>query len=254
MNLFDLSGRVALVTGGNGGIGFAMARGMATAGARIVIAARNADKNKQAVLALRELQIEAESIEVDLSDPEATRAAVTSAEKMFGRLDILVANAGTNIRKPPQDYALAEWQSILDINLTSAFVAAQSVYPIMKRGGGGKIITTGSMMTLFGAPFAAAYAASKGGLGQLTKALATSWAVDNIQVNCVLPGWIDTELTVGARAQVPGLNEHVLQRTAAGRWGKPDDFDGIAVFLASRASDYVTGALIPVDGGYSAQS
>ena len=253
MNLFDLSGRTALVTGGNGGIGLAMARGLAQAGAAIVVAARNAEKNRRAVEELAGLGVPAEAIEADLSEAEAVRGVVAEAERRLGRLDILVANAGTNIRKPPQDYSLDEWHTVLDINLTSAFVAAQAAYPAMKRQGGGKIITTGSMMTLFGAPFAAAYAASKGGIGQLTKALATAWAPDNIQVNCVLPGWIETELTVRARQDVPGLHEHVLARTPTGRWGVPDDHAGIAVFLASRASDFVTGACIPVDGGYSAQ-
>ena len=253
MSLFDLEGRVALVTGGNGGIGLAMARGLAQAGAAIVVAARNAEKNRRAVEELAGLGVPAEAIEADLSEAEAVRGVVAEAERRLGRLDILVANAGTNIRKPPQDYSLDEWHTVLDINLTSAFVAAQAAYPAMKRQGGGKIITTGSMMTLFGAPFAAAYAASKGGIGQLTKALATAWAPDNIQVNCVLPGWIETELTVRARQDVPGLHEHVLARTPTGRWGVPDDHAGIAVFLASRASDFVTGACIPVDGGYSAQ-
>jgi 2-dehydro-3-deoxy-D-gluconate 5-dehydrogenase len=121
----------------------------------------------------------------------------------------------------------------------------------MVRAGGGKIINIGSMMSLFGAPYAAPYAASKGGIVQMTRALATSWAKDNIQVNAVLPGWIDTDLTRGAREQVPGLHERVLARSPSGRWGKPDDFAGIAVFLAAPASDFVTGTAIPIDGGYS---
>jgi 2-deoxy-D-gluconate 3-dehydrogenase len=121
----------------------------------------------------------------------------------------------------------------------------------MVRAGGGKIINIGSMMSLFGAPYAAPYASSKGGIVQMTRSLATAWAKDNIQVNAVLPGWIDTDLTRGARAQVEGLHERVLARTPAQRWGEPDDFTGIAVFLAAPASDFVTGAAIPVDGGYS---
>jgi 2-deoxy-D-gluconate 3-dehydrogenase len=121
----------------------------------------------------------------------------------------------------------------------------------MKRTGGGKVINVGSMLSIFGASFAPAYGASKGGIVQLTKSLAVAWAPDNIQVNAILPGWIDTELTVAARAQVPGLNDRVLARTPAGRWGTPDEFEGIAVFLASAASNFITGAVIPVDGGYS---
>jgi 2-deoxy-D-gluconate 3-dehydrogenase len=121
----------------------------------------------------------------------------------------------------------------------------------MREGGSGKIINIGSMLSILGAPYAAAYGASKGGIVQFTRSIATAWAPDNIQANAVLPGWIDTELTQGARRQVPGLNERVLARTPAGRWGVPQDLAGIAVFLASSASDFVTGTAIPVDGGYS---
>jgi 2-deoxy-D-gluconate 3-dehydrogenase len=148
---------------------------------------------------------------------------------------------------------LAEWRQVLDTNLTSAFLMSRAAYPIMKAQGGGKIINIGSMMSIFGASFTPAYAASKGGIVQLTKALASAWARDNIQVNAVLPGWIDTELTIEARRQVAGLHERVLARTPADRWGVIDDMAGIAVFLASAASDFVTGTAIPVDGGYSSQ-
>ena len=178
---------------------------------------------------------------------------VEEAAKRLGRLDILVNNAGINIRKQPQDYTLDEWHAVIDTNLTSAFVASQAAYPHMKKAGGGKIVNIGSMMSIFGASFTAPYAASKGGIVQLTRALASAWANDNIQVNAVLPGWIDTELTRGARKQVQGLHERVLARTPAGRWGEPEDLAGIAVFLCSPASDFVTGTAIPVDGGYSVQ-
>jgi len=140
---------------------------------------------------------------------------------------------------------------VLETNLTSAFLCCQAAYPAMLEAGGGKMINIGSMLSIFGAGFAAPYGASKGGLVQLTKSLACAWAKDNIQVNAVLPGWIDTELTRQARKQVAGLHERVLARTPAGRWGDPADFAGIAVFLAGRASDFVTGAEITVDGGYS---
>ncbi len=150
-----------------------------------------------------------------------------------------------------QDYTEAEWHTVLDTNLTGAFLCAQAAYPAMKQAGGGKIINIGSMMSLFGAPYATPYAASKGGIVQMTRALATAWAKDAIQVNAVLPGWIDTEMTRTARRQVDGLHGRVEARTPAGRWGVPADMAGIAVFLASPASDFVTGAAIPVDGGYS---
>ncbi|HEY0526388.1 MAG TPA: glucose 1-dehydrogenase [Stellaceae bacterium] len=251
--LFDLTGRVAIVTGGNGGIGLGMARGLATAGARIVVAGRDAAKNAEAASALAALGTEAIAVAVDVTDAESCRAMVRQAVERFGRLDILVNNAGTNIRKEPQDYTLEEWRTVLDTNLTGAFVCSQAAYPEMLKAGGGKIVNIGSMTSLFGVPFAAPYSASKGGVVQLTKSLATSWAKDNIQVNAVLPGWIDTALTQRGRRDVPGLHERVAARTPAGRWGAPDDLAGIAVFLAGSASDFVTGAAIPVDGGYAAQ-
>ncbi|HET9490216.1 MAG TPA: glucose 1-dehydrogenase [Methylomirabilota bacterium] len=250
--VFDLKGRVAVVTGGNGGIGLGMARGLAAAGARVVVAARDQDKSRVAVAELSRLGPAALAIPVDVSDEASVTALVRAGREQCGRIDILVNNAGTNIRKPAHELSLAEWHQVLDTNLTSAFLLARAVYPVMKTGGG-KIINVGSMMSIFGASFAPAYGASKGGMVQLTKSLAAAWARDNIQVNAVLPGWIDTDLTRRARQEVPGLNDNVLRRTPAGRWGVIDDLAGVAVFLASPASDFITGAAIPVDGGYSIQ-
>ena len=249
MNLFDLKGKAALVTGGNGGIGLGMARGLAAAGAKVAIAGRDARKNS---LAAKELG-NAIALEGDLKDEKATRALVDQAAEKLGRLDILVNNAGINIRKQPQEYTLEEWHEVLDTNLTSAFVASQAAYLHMKRAGGGKIVNIGSMMSIFGAAFVAPYGASKGGIVQLTRALACAWARERIQVNAVLPGWIDTALTRQARKDVSGLHERVLARTPAGRWGAPEDLAGVAVFLCSSASDFITGTAIPVDGGYSVQ-
>jgi len=249
MTAFDLTGKVALVTGGNGGIGLGMAKGLADAGATVMVAGRDGDKNSHAVKALGGNAV---SVAADMAEENGVKAVVDATVKKFGRLDILVNNAGINIRKSPQDYSLEEWHRVLNINLTSLFVCCQAAYPHLKVRGG-KIINIGSMMSIFGASFAAPYGASKGGVVQLTKSLASAWAAENIQVNAVLPGWIDTELTKGAREQVSGLNEKVLARTPAGRWGAPQDMAGIAVFLASPASDFITGTAIPVDGGYSAQ-
>jgi len=251
MNPFDLTGRVAVVTGGNGGIGLGMAQGMAAAGATVVLAGRNATKGAAAVKTIKDASGKAEFAEVDVTSESSCRALIDGAAARHGRLDILVNNAGTNIRKVPDVLALEEWHKVMDTNLTSAFVCTHAAYPHMKKAGGGKIINIGSMLTVFGLPFSPAYGASKGGIVQFARACAAAWAKDNIQVNSVLPGWIDTELTVGARQQVEGLNERVLARTPAGRWGDPKDFAGIAVFLASAASDFVTGTAIPVDGGFS---
>jgi 2-deoxy-D-gluconate 3-dehydrogenase len=251
--LFDLSGRVAVVTGGNAGIGLGIAKGLAGAGAAIVVAGRRVHKNLEAVKGLEPLTVDALAVELDVTKEESCRAMVEHTVKRFGRLDILVNNAGTTIRKQPETYTLAEWNEVIDTNLNGAFLCAHAAYPHMKNGGGGKIVNIGSMLSIFGASFAAPYAASKGGIVQMTKALACAWAKDNIQVNAILPGWIDTPLTQSARREVSGLNERVLARTPAGRWGEPDDLVGIAIFLASGASDFITGTAIPVDGGYSSQ-
>ena len=250
---FNLAGKAALVTGGNGGIGLGMAEGLVLAGAAVAIAGRDLGKNAAAVARLTKLGARAICISADLTKEQSCRAMVEEAARGLGRLDILVNNAGTNVRKAPQDYSLAEWQHVLDSNLTSAFVASQAAYAHMRTAGGGKILNVGSMMSIFGASFVAPYGASKGGLVQLTRALACAWAKDNIQVNAVLPGWIDTALTQRARTDVPGLHERVVARTPAGRWGTPQDMAGIAVFLCSSAADFITGTAIPVDGGYSVQ-
>jgi 2-deoxy-D-gluconate 3-dehydrogenase len=252
-NMFDLSGRVAIITGGNGGIGLGMATGLAEAGASVMIAARNPEKNQAATATLKAGGADVDSMVVDVTDESSCRAMVRDTVNRFGRVDILVNNAGTNIRKQPQDYTLAEWRTLLDTNLTSAFLCSQAVYPELRKAGGGKIINIGSIMSIFGAPFVVPYSASKGGMVQMTKSLATAWAADNIQVNAVLPGWIDTDLTRAGRKAIPELHDRVVARCPAGRWGVPEDLAGIGVFLAGPASQFVTGTAIPVDGGYSIQ-
>jgi 2-deoxy-D-gluconate 3-dehydrogenase len=251
MKLFELAGKVAVVTGGNGGIGFGMAEGLARAGANIAVVGRNREKSTAAVQDLEKLGVQAVSVETDVTDESQIQAMVDKVVETFGRLDILINNAGTNIRKRPEDLSADEWHQVLDTNLTSAFLCSKACYPQFQEAGAGKVLNNGSMMSIFGAPWTPAYAASKGGMVQLTKALATAWAADNVQVNCFLPGWIDTDLTRRARRDVPGLHERVLERTPAGRWGDIADFRGLAVFLASPASDFITGTAIPVDGGFS---
>jgi len=251
--LFDLSGKVAIVTGGNGGIGLGIARGLGQAGARLAIVGRNRSKSDEAARALaEECGIETLAIAADVAqESECQRIAQESLER-FSRIDILFNNAGINIRKLPQEFSLDEWQRVLDINLTSAFMISKACYPSMKSVGGGKIINIGSMTSIFGSSFASAYATSKGGIVQLTKSQALAWAQDNIQCNAILPGWFDTELTRKAREEIEGLHERVLARIPTGRWATPEDMAGTAIWLASRASDYVTGVAIPVDGGYTA--
>ncbi len=248
MKLFDLSGRVAIVTGGNGGIGLGMATGLVNAGASVVIAGRNKEKSARAAAALGE---RARAIEVDVADEKSVHALVDQTASAFGRIDILVNNAGIAIRKQPETYSLDEWRQVIDTNLTSEFLFSQAVYPHMVKAGGGKIINIDSILSIFGIPVAVPYGASKGGIVQMARSFAAAWAKDNIQVNTILPGWIDTELTETARVQIEGLNDRVLARTPAKRWGSPDDFAGITVFLAGPASDFVTGTAIPIDGGYT---
>ena len=191
------------------------------------------------------------AVHADVTHPEHIERAADEVLEAFGRIDILFNNAGINIRKPPHEMALAEWNEVLSANLTSAFLMSKAVYPAMKREGGGKIVNIGSMTSIFGAGFAPAYATSKGGIVQLIRSLALAWAPDNIQVNAILPGWFDTELTLKGREEIPGLHERVLARIAQGRWAKPADMAGTAIWLASHGSDYVTGIAVPVDGGYT---
>lgn len=249
--MFDLSGKVAVVTGGNGGIGLGMARGLAKAGAGIALFGRNAAKNEAAVCEIAGLGAKVSAHAVDVTDAAGVEGAFDDVAKRYGRIDILVNNAGTNAGGRPENLSEEDWHTVLDTNVTSAFLCSKACYPRLKQAGGGKIMNCGSMYSLFGASFAPAYAASKGALVQLTKSLAVAWAPDNIQVNAFLPGWINTDLTAGVKIQLPELHGSVLMRTPAGRWGEPSDMEGIAVFLASRGSDFITGAVIPVDGGYA---
>jgi 2-deoxy-D-gluconate 3-dehydrogenase len=245
---FDLTDKVAIVTGGNGGIGFGLARGLADAGAAIVIAARDPEKNTRAVAALQQSGAKVLSISTDVRDESAVQAMVNAAVQAFGRVDILINNAGINIRKAPQDYTIDEWQQVLNTNLTGVFLCSRAVYPFMVKAGGGKIINIGSMTSIFGSNVSPAYAATKGGVVQLTKSLAIFWAKNNIQVNAILPGWIHTDLTASASSE---RYQFIRSRIPHGRWGEPNELAGAAVFLASRAADYVTGIALPIDGGYT---
>ena len=254
MKLFDLKGKVALVTGGNGGIGLGMAKGLAGAGADVAIAGRNKAKADAAVAELRALGVKAEFVALDVLSETSCRDVVKNTVGTFGRVDILINNSGTNIRKQPQDFTLEEFHEVMDTNLTGAFLLCQAVYPHFLQQGGGKIINLGSIASFMGSAVGVAYAPSKGGILQLSKVLAVAWAKDNIQVNAILPGWIDTPLSVKSRAEIPGLEQAVIGRTPAGRWGRPEDFAGAAVYLASAASDFVNGASLVVDGGYSSKA
>jgi len=251
MDLFKLTGKTAIVTGGNGGIGLGVARGLADAGANIAVVGRNAEKNASAVDSLTTRGVQAIAVETDVCDSEQVARMIDIVKTEFGGIDILVNNAGTNIRSRPEDVSEDDFHTVMNTNLTSAFLCAKACYPHMKAAGGGKVLNNGSMLSLFGSPWGMSYGASKGGIMQMTRSLACAWAEVNIQVNCFLPGWINTDLTRGAREQLPDLHDRVLSRTPAGRWGDIEDMAGLAVFLASPASNFITGTAIPIDGGFS---
>ncbi len=250
--LFDLSGRVALITGGNGGLGLGMALGLAHAGADIAIAARNAEKNAAAVAEIESTGRRATAIPTDVTSDSDIDDMVSRAVANFGHVDILINNAGATVRKAPEDITSAEWDNVINVNLRAAFLSCKAVYPHFKAQGGGKIISIGSMYSIFGGGGSGVpYSSSKGGIVQLAKSFAVAWAGDNIQSNAILPGWFMTELTQAIPETQPERFDLINRRIPMGRWGEASELQGTAVFLASRASDYVTGAVIAVDGGFS---
>lgn len=251
MTLFDLSGRVAVVTGGNGGFGLAMAKGLVAAGAKAVLVGRDRAKSAAAVDEIRASGGEALAFEADVASADAVSELFAWLDKTTGRVDILVNNAGINQRHLPQDFPLDMWNEVLQVNLTSAFLCSQQAHRRMSRKGHGKIINIGSMTSILGAPMSPAYGASKGAMVALTRSLAAAWAAEDIQVNAILPGWIETELTRRQMQEMSGLRERILGRTPARRWGVPEDLVGAAVFLASDAAAFVTGTALVVDGGFS---
>jgi 2-dehydro-3-deoxy-D-gluconate 5-dehydrogenase len=247
--LFDLTGRVALVTGGNGGIGRSIALGFADAGASVAILGRNAAKNEKVLAELESRGVRAIAIQADITDVAQIEPAVARVEKELGPVGILVNNAGIGLIKPSLEVPLEEWNRVMAVNLTASFLLSQAAGISMTRREAGKIINISSIYGLFGNPVAASYSASKGALIQLTKSMAIEFAPSNVQVNVIVPGYFHSDLTEQFKATP--FYEETTKRTPAGRWGQTDELAGTAIFLASRASDYVTGATLVVDGGYS---
>lgn len=251
-NLFNLKGKVALVTGGNGGLGLGMALGLAEAGANIAIAARNPDKTSDAIKQIEGVGVRAISVPTDVTKETEIESMISQTLDKLGHIDILVNNSGVTMRKEPEDLSSDEWDHVLNVNLRACFLASKTVYPHMRDRGSGKIINIGSMTSIFGGGGSGApYSSSKGGIVQLSKSLAVAWAKDNIQSNAILPGWFTTELTAAIPERQKERYQLISSRIPAGRWGEPEELAGVAVFLASPASDYVTGSVIAVDGGYS---
>jgi 2-deoxy-D-gluconate 3-dehydrogenase len=253
LDAFSLSGRVAIVTGGNGGLGLAMAGALGSAGAKVAIVGRDEAKGATAIRSLQEQGIDAIFVAADISSQAGAKAMRDGVRNAYDRIDILVNNAGINIRKLPQEYTVEEWHTIQRSNVDSAYFCSVAVHPDMVEAGGGKIINVGSMMSIFAAAWNVPYSASKGAVVQLTRGLAAAWAKDNIQCNVILPGWFNTEMTASSRKRLPELEKSVEARTPAGRWGEPSEMGGVIVFLASAATTFVTGVSVPVDGGFSIQ-
>jgi len=249
MNLFSLTGRTALITGGNGGIGRGIALGLAKAGANILIAGRNQSKTDKVVEEAISLGVACTGIQCDVSSKADRSAAIELAQERFGGLDILVNNAGISAGGPAEAIPEETWDEVMNINLKAVFRFSQAAYPLLKDSVSGKIINIGSEYSLFGSAFVVPYSASKGGVIQLTKSLAVAWAKDNIQVNAIIPGWITTDMT--APVEASPMFDTIVARTPAARFGDPQELQGAAVLLASSASDFITGISLPVDGGYS---
>jgi len=250
LDLFDLTGKVAMVTGASKGLGKAMAAGLAKAGSDLALCARNPDDLRRAAAEVGKFGTRVETFPLDVVDRESILEAVDSILSRFGRIDILVNNAGINIRKTVLDLSEEEWDSVLDTNLKGYFLVSQAVAPVMIRQGGGKVINLSSIFGAVGMNHQAAYAASKGGIVQLTKVMAIEWAGSNIQVNAIGPTYFETPLVAALRND-PERFRFINERTPMGRWGQPEELEGTVVFLASRASDFITGQTVYVDGGWT---
>ncbi len=246
--LFDLTGRTALVTGSSQGLGFAFARGLAQAGAAIVLNGRNVAKLGAAAEQLRSEGARVSTAVFDVTDSATIASEVARIEKEFAPIDILLNNAGIHRRAPLLEMTEAQWREVIDTNLTSAFLVARAIAPGMIARQKGKIINICSVMSEVGRPTTANYAAAKGGLKMLTRAMTIEWAKHNLQINGIGPGYFVTELTKPL-VENPEFNRWICGRTPAGRWGQPEELVGAAVFLSSRASDFVNGQVIYVDGG-----
>ena len=249
-SIFSLSGRVALVTGANTGLGQAIAVALAGAGADIVAVGRTEPKGTQA--SVQSLGRRFLSIHADLADTSTVPAVVESALSEFGQLDILVNNAGIIRRNDAVDFTEADWDAVVDVNLKSAFFLTQAVGRHMIQAGRGKVINIASMLSFQGGIRVASYTASKSAIAGITRLLANEWAAKGVNVNAIAPGYFATSNTTALRAD-ENRNRDILARIPAARWGQPEDLGGAAVFLAAPASDYVHGAIIPVDGGWLAR-
>ncbi|WP_157206826.1 gluconate 5-dehydrogenase [Mariniflexile maritimum] len=249
INLFDLTGKVALVTGAVHGLGMSMAKGLGNAGATIVVNNNTAEALEEAVAEYKASGLNAFGYVFDVTDEKAVAASIAKIEAEVGPIDILVNNAGIIKRTPIVDMEVADFELVIKIDLVGPFIVSKHVAKSMIKRGGGKIINICSMMSELGRDSVSAYAAAKGGLKMLTRSMATEWAKFNIQTNGIGPGYFATSQTAPIRVDGHPFNEFIISRTPAGRWGNPDDLQGAAIFLSSKASDFVNGHIVYVDGG-----
>jgi 2-deoxy-D-gluconate 3-dehydrogenase len=249
MELFDLSGKKALVTGGTRGLGLSMAEGLLEAGAETAIIGTQASVGEVATDLSQSTGQRAVGIQADLSDRAQVTLAFERCLEALGTLDILIVNHGVQRRGPAEEFPIEAWDLVLEVNLTSMFLLNQLAGRVMLAKGRGKIINVASLLSFIGGITVPAYAAAKGGVGQLTKALSNEWAGRGVNVNAIAPGYMATEMNEALMAD-PERNKMISARIPAQRWGTPADVKGVAIFLASAASDYVNGAIIPVDGGW----
>jgi len=248
--LFDLTGQVAIVTGGNRGIGRGIALGLAQAGAAVAVFGRNEEKNQQVLAELKAIGVHSVALKVDMTNRSGLEPALNTVESELGAVSILVNNAGNvSLSGGVMNERPEDWDCVIETQLNSVFLLSKLAARSMSGHKRGKIINIGSMYSYFGSGLIPSYSAAKGAIIQLTKSMAIELAPYNIQVNAIAPGWIETDMT--APVHTMPLNDEILARTPAGRWGQPEEIAGTAVYLASRASDFVTGATIRVDGGYA---
>ena len=252
LDKFKLDGKVALVTGASSGLGQAIAIGLAEAGADVACHARSADKAQDTISSIEKLGRRAEAVEGDMAETATPVSVVEQTLEKFGRIDILINNAGTIRRSPAVDFSEDDWSTVIQVNLSSVFRLSQAAGRKMVEQGSGKIVNIASLLSFQGGITVPAYTASKSGVAGLTKALANEWAKYNVNVNAIAPGYMETANTAPLRAD-ENRNRQILERIPAGHWGSPEDLVGAAVFLSSAASDYMQGHLLVVDGGWMAR-